>query len=276
MITRLSRKQERLLLHACTLNEVFPLLHDPLRNIQQEHEELSPIEVWLAAINFGDQLLEMNEPELEVQYLVEELQEECDSENGCFLVMLASAYRLAPLRMRDERVVPAIRALLPYYCDHPLYRDLILAIGDVEDARRLRKGAINMLEYQLHSLPPIDDTEGFEQQHKIMSEFADVACICNCRVLGNVISVFSEFNDKHQNRFADILERMRKKQHELDQPKPNGLTVVQKQEVMGDQNVLRDSAQLNKLGLPAEGLTMEMLQKLLTQVNFNQLTDGRK
>lgn len=276
MIIRLNRKQERLLLNACTLNEVFPILHKPLKEIQQEYDELSPVEVWLAAMDFSEKLLAMNDPELELSYLVEDLQEECETANGSFLVMLTSAYQLAPLRKKDKRVIPAIQALLPYYCDHPLYRDLILEIGNVEDERRMKKGCINLLEYQLHALPQLNNAETFEQQHKIMSEFADVACLCNCRVLANVINVFGEFNDQHQGRFADILDRMRKKQHELDQPKKEpSYTLVQKQEVMGDQNVLHDEAQLTKLGLPVDVLTYEKIMKLINNANSNQLTDGR-
>jgi len=272
---RLHRKEERVLLHACSLHEVFPLLHNPLLQIQQEHDELSPVEVWLAAIDFSDKLLAMHEPELEMQYLVEDLDEDCDTENGAFLVMLASAYRLAPLRQKDKRVVPAIRALLPYYCNHPLYRDLILAIGDVEDARRWKGKQIDLLEYQLRSLPALDGDDAFEQQHKIMKEFADVAKLCNCRVLANVVNVFSEFNDKHLGKFSDILEDLRKKQHELDQPVGQGLTYVNQQTVSGDQNTFKDAASLAKIGLPVEGLTVEMLTKLLNNAQLNQLTDGR-
>lgn len=272
---RLLKKEERVLLHACSLHEVFPLLHDPLRQIQQDYDELSPVEVWLAAIDFSDQLLAMHEPELEIPYLVEDLEEESDTENGAFLVMLASVYRLAPLRKKDERVVPAIRSLLPYYCNHRLYRDLMLAIGDVEDARRWRGKTIDLLEYQLRSLPALDDVDTQAHEHKIMSEFAEVVKLCNCKVLANVVSVFSEFNDKHNGRFADILEDLRTKQHQLDQPVGQGLTYVQHQTVSGDQNTFRDEASLAKVGLPAEGLTMEMLTKLLNNAQLNQLTDGR-
>lgn len=273
MISRLDRKQERLLLRACTMSEIFPLLHGPLCHIQQEYDELSPVEVWVAAVDFSAQLLSMNEPELEVKYLVDELREECDTENGAFLVMLASAYRLAPLRKKDSRVVPAIKALLPYYCEHPLYRDLILAIGDVEDERIKKKGCINLLEYQLVSLPSLSGTDGFDGQYRIMNEFAEVAMLCNCKVLGNVINVFSEFNDNHKGQFSDILERMRKKQHELDQPNP--ITYIQNQHV-GEQNILQDNAQLLNLGLQGiDEQTRLLLAKLLIENNQNQLTDGK-
>lgn len=273
MIRRLDRKQERLLLKACTLSEVFPLLHAPLSHIQQEYDELSPVEVWVAAVDFSDQLLAMNEPQLEVRYLVDELQEECETDNGAFLVMLASSYRLAPLRAKDRRVVPTITALGPYYYDHPLYRDLILAIGDVEDERRKKKGFINLLEYQLVPLPSLSDAEGFEEQHKIMSEFAEFAMLSNCGTLANVINVFSEFNDNHKGQFSDILEKMRKKQHELDQPKP--VTYIKNQHV-GEQNILQDNAQLLNLGLQGiDEQTRLLLAKVLLENNQNQLTDGK-
>lgn len=272
---RLHKDEERKLLHACSLDEVFPLLHGPLRQIEQEHDELSPVEVWIAAIDFSNQLLEMYEPEIELPYLVSDLKEACPTENGAFLIMLASAYRLAPLRKKDERVVEIIVMLMPYYIDHPLYRDLMLEIGDVEDKRRWKGKQIDLWEYQLRSIPAIDNEAACELEHKVMSDFAEVAMLSNAVTLANIVNVFSEFNDSHQGRFSDILDRLRKKLHELDQPVGRGLTYIKQQTVAGDQNMFRDESSLAKFELP-QNLTPDKLLEILNNPQFNQLTNGEQ
>ena len=122
---RISKEEERkLMLKYLTekCNNVYPFLYEPLKWRHESWQELSPEQVWQEAITLSDKIRNVNVPKFEMPYIIEELKERTEGErNADFLIMLAAAYRLAPLTTTDDKVKKATVYIVAHLIEHPLY-----------------------------------------------------------------------------------------------------------------------------------------------------------
>ena len=168
MIRRFSGDEEKTIRRKCFENDMFILLHNSLRKLYHKETELSPMEIWVAATSFGNQLLELNAPEEEMEYEVSDLQKECGEDMDAFLIMLSASYYLIGLRKKRPEVKLVVAVLLRYIKDHEYYRPLLEEIGDREDANWMLGKKIDLLKYEVQH---IIDEDGSDQKKQIRGLF---------------------------------------------------------------------------------------------------------
>ena len=168
MIRRFSGDEEKAIRRKCFESDMFILLHNSLRKLYHKETELSPMEIWVAATSFGNQLLELNAPEEEMEYEVSDLQKECGEDMDAFLIMLSASYYLIGLRKKRPEVKLVVAVLLRYIKDHEYYRPLLEEIGDREDANWMLGKKIDLLKYEVQH---IIDEDGSDQKKQIRGLF---------------------------------------------------------------------------------------------------------
>lgn len=153
MIGRFQREEERKVRRKCFTDDMFALVHSSMKRLQHKETELSPVEIWVAATTFSSQLLELSDAEQELDYEVDDLKAECDTETDAFLIMLVACYCLIALRKQHAEVVPLVALLLNRHVkDHRLYRQLIGEIGDKEDSNWVLGKKIDLLTYEIQDV----------------------------------------------------------------------------------------------------------------------------
>ena len=108
MIRRFTGEEERTVRRKCFTDDMFALVHSCLKRLQHLETELSPIEIWVAATTFSRQLLMLNDFEEELEYEVDDLKTDCETETDAFLIMFVSCYCLIALRKQQPEVVPLV------------------------------------------------------------------------------------------------------------------------------------------------------------------------
>ena len=167
MIKRFTGEEERIVRRKCFTDDMYALVHSSLKRLQHLETELSPIEIWGAATAFSRQLLMLNEFDEELEYEVDDLKTDCETETDAFLIMLVSCYCLIALRKQQPEVVPLVKMLQNRYVKgHRLYRRMINEIGDKEDRNWILGKKNDLLDYEIQNV--LGDTE--QEEHEAIRE----------------------------------------------------------------------------------------------------------
>ena len=257
MIRKFKGEEERAIRRKCFENDMFALVHGSLRKLYHKETELSPMEIWVAATTFGNQLLELHAPEEELEYEVNDLKAECQEDMDAFLIMLTASYYLIALRKKRPEVKPLLALLLKQISDHEYYRPLLEEIGDKEDAQWMIGKKIDLLKYEIQHI--LEDSKD-EQQKQLRDLFnvwlegaavksgdamaQDVLSICYV----NMMCGFA-FNDIQKQAFEKLGYKTDNKNTDY---------------ILGNKISLHPGAQLKDIRLE-NGMTLEDVRKLLTQ-----------
>ena len=208
---RISKEEERkLMLKYLTekCNNVYPFLYEPLKWRHESWQELSPEQVWQEAITLSDKIRNVNVPKFEMPYIIEELKERTEGErNADFLIMLAAAYRLAPLTTTDDKVKKATVYIVAHLIEHPLYEVMKLRVSVCENDEDLQDYRINVLEYQLEQADVKDNNS--ESRIKEINSQVDIVLKMEPKSMLVFEVLLSRLNDKSGHIYDTPLERLR-------------------------------------------------------------------
>lgn len=143
----LTKEEEKRFRRECFGMDVFAMVHSTLKSEQGNTTDYSPTEIWVAATAVSKDLMEMELPEEQIDYTMEQLYEECDSEWDAFLVLLVSSFQIAPYRKKLPEKTDLIESLLMKELrKNERFRELMESISRREV---ILKRKIDLLAYEL-------------------------------------------------------------------------------------------------------------------------------
>ena len=257
MIRRFTGEEERSIRHKCFENDMFILLHGTLKKLHHKETELSPVEIWVAATAFGNQLLELHAPEEEMDYEVSDLKAECDDDMCSFLIMLTASYYLIALRKKRPEVKMIVAVLLRYIKDHEYYSPMLEEIGDKEDANWMLGKKIDLLNYEIQTIMEDHVADIRKQVSEVFDLWLEGASVKSGDAMAQDVLSICYVNMMSGFAFNDI----QRKAFEKLGCKTDGSTTDY---ILGNKYSLQAGAQLKDISI-GNGMNLEDIKKLLTK-----------
>ena len=253
MIRRFTGEAERTVRHKCFENDMFILLHGTLKKLHHKETELSPVEIWVAATTFGNQLLGLHAPEEEMDYEVSDLKAECDDDMNSFLIMLTASYYLIALRKKRPEVKNLVSFLLQYIKDHEYYRPMLEEIGDKEDTNLMLGKKIDLLNFEIQSIIEDHAEDSQQQIREMFNLWLEGASVKSGDAMAQDVLSICYVNMMCGFAFNDI---QRKAFEKLGCKTENNTTDY----ILGNKFSLQAGAQLKDITL-SDGMSLEDIKK---------------
>lgn len=231
-------------------DRLFCMVFGTLRDLHPSQTQLNPVEVWMAARAFTEQMNECEEPSELVDMFVEELSGDCDGESDSTIILLVSICQLSAIR--SEKAVANIKLLLPYCQEHPLFDTMLHKIGAKEQEMAMVGKKVEIMDYTFMELKQEPQSVGK------MTELLDLALSMPGGDFTSTLLAFSIFNIQNGNAFNQVVLDYYNRMVEKNAPKP-GIEVT-----LGNKNVAQHGGvQVNTD--PTQASPSQMLEM------FNQL-----
>ncbi len=255
IIRRFKDEEERAIRRKCFENDMFALVHGSLRKLYHKETELSPMEIWVAATTFGNQLLELHAPEDELEYEVSDLKAECKEEMDAFLIMFTASYYLVALRKKRPEVKLLLIHLLKYISGDDYYRPLLQEIGDKEDANWMLGKKIDLLKYEVQHIIEDGKDDRQNQIRELFNVWLEGAAVKSGDAMAQDVLSICYVNMMCGFAFNDIQRLAFEK---MGYKTDNHLTEY----IMGDKYSLQPGAKLEDIKL-SDGMSLEDIKNAL-------------
>lgn len=226
-------------------DRLFCMVFGTLRDLHPSQTQLNPVEVWMAARAFTEQMNECEEAGELVDYFLEELREECSKVSGSKVsggtdngtlellnsgtfatILIVSICQLSAIR--TEKAVANIKLLLPYCQEHPLFDTMLMKIGAKEQEMAMVGKKVEIMDYTFMELKQEPQSVGK------MTELLDLALSMPGGDFTSTLLAFSIFNIQNGNAFNQVVLDYYNRMVEKNAPKP-GIEVT-----LGNKNVAQN------------------------------------
>jgi len=263
MIQHFDKRQNKAIREKCFGEEVFVMLHSVLRaEYEAQHTAFTPFEIWAAASQVSKQLLEFSMPEEQLDYLLEELREECETDEDVYYVLLTVSFQIAPYRKQRADIDKLVMLLMPYLRKHADYREHMSAIGQKELYLNRR---INLLEYELKEMiaegGTSEDVQRLLELWVLGSKETSPAAIEHNLLLLNFINL----------ELGHTLDEYVKKMFEHLGYKTQNKPTTQYEITLGNKNLANEGSIQMNTPMPADNAGLVQLMNSL-----KALTDGKR
>jgi len=261
MIQHFDRRQNREVREKCFGEDLFVMMHGVLRNeYEAGRTSYTPFEIWAAASQFSRQLLGLSFPEEQADYLVEELQDECDRSEDVYYVLLAVSFQIGAYRKQRDDIDRLEAMLMPRLRSNAEYLEHMSVIGQKELRMACR---IDLLEYELKEIIAEGGTS--EEVAEFLELFVMGSSNTSTEAIEHNLLLLNYVNLELDHSLDVYVKRM------FEQLGYGGRRMPQVEITMGNKNVATEGGVQMNAPMPANDRSLEQLIS-----SIKSLKDGRK
>ena len=202
MIVRLSKEQQKSARRQLLADVVYIISHDALRKMKQDgHTELSPVEVFLSARNFCEEIVALPDIDEGLDDEMDDLEDEAEGENDFLLIMTLAAAQLQAMSKRRvgidfRRIITRIFERLD---GNNLLLPLIGQMTDKEDVRLLAGKKTNLLDYELQEIKL--DGGGSEEVKQLFADMVESSDKMDRETIKGNLLFLNRYNIDHNHAY---------------------------------------------------------------------------
>lgn len=233
MIVRLDKEQQKQARRQLLNDVVYILSHDALRQLQSDgYTSLSPVEVFLSAQKFCDDVLALPDITEGLIDEIEDLEEECEDKNETAMILTVASVQMQALSKRriGTNFHEVITLILDYLDDNELLMSLVDQMTRKEEARWIEGKKTDLLNYELIC---IEEEGGLDAQEVVASIVEEASGLSSDAMLP-VETTLARINDKFGHIFQEDLNRLREALQKKSESKIN---IEKVNDIYGNSNV---------------------------------------
>ena len=209
MIVHLEKEEIKQARRRLNGNDVYAVSHDALKARNPEFTLLSPAEIYLSAAELVKVLTGLQDIEVGLTDELDDLQDECASEDEAMLIMTIAALQLRVLsaRMLGRDYMPIVYKLIERWCEHDYQIALLGAMAEAEQGRIAAGKKAKLLEFELQALECQEDEAAVQ---KVLEEFVGLTGAYDVQAIEANKQVLEDLNRAHGHKFDKILENIRR------------------------------------------------------------------
>jgi hypothetical protein len=212
MIVHLDKQQQRTARRQLLGDEVYVLSHDALKKMHGEGLiALSPVEVFLSAQNFCNEILGLTDIEEGLEDEMDDLEDEAESKNDFTLVLALSAAILQAISKKrtDFNPKPIIFRIYERLDGQELLWPLIEQMTDKEEARWLEGKKTNLLDYELQEI--MLSGGGSVEISRLFEDFIRYADKMGEGTIKDLLTFLNRYNNDHNHAYDKEIDLLYEK-----------------------------------------------------------------
>lgn len=207
MIVRLDKQQQPATRRQLLKDVVWAITNDTLRRLQREGKTtLAPVEVFLSARLFCDNVLGLSDIDEGIDYEIDDLEDEAGETDAMLVTMLATALFQAQNKRNDAiDFKPIILRIYERWNDHELFFPLLEQFAEKEE-RWLQGKRFNLLDYEIQEIEL--DGGGIEEKKRFLDEFVEITLtLTDDEIRGMLLPMYS-LNMKYGHAFDEQIIKL--------------------------------------------------------------------
>ena len=209
MIVRLDKEQQKQARRQLLNDVVYILCHDTLKQLQSDgHTSFSPVEVFLSAQKFCEDVLALPDKMEGLGDEIEDLEKEAGGKNEAAPILTVASLQILALskRKKGDNYRKVVLHILEYLDDYDQLLPLVEQMARKEESRWMEGKKSDLLNYELQCLAEDDSIDG----QTVVTSIVDAASdgLSSDAIL-SIETVLSEINDRYSHRYQSDLDRLR-------------------------------------------------------------------
>lgn len=211
------KKYDKKLSVTLIADRLYCMVFSTLKGLNPSVTQLNPVEIWMAAKEFTEQLVDCLEPEELMDYFVETLRGEVEGKDDAFLIMMVSITQLSARRKSIDNADELILKLMPYCRPNVMYRKLFEMFSNKENEMKMVGKKVEIMTYTFTELKEESQTQSIGK----MTELLDLALSMPGSDFTSTLLAFSIFNIQCGNAFNKMVLDYYDRMVEKNTPKPS-------------------------------------------------------